>query len=227
VAPRRAPASRIFGGLSFMLGGSTALERVAPGVRQGDLSGIAAAEVPGFLGAWSWPPRRLALLADWDAKLTALAEKRRAAAVRVLTGTPSWLLVLLERLAARHGGSPPLPGLELLVHGGVAWAPYRERIAPFLPPAAPRGRCTRRARASSPSPTAGAAKGCASTSTAAASSSSCPWRSWTRRAAPALGGDDRDRAWTTRWRCRPAPGSGPTCWATRCASWTARRRGCW
>ena len=128
------PRSRIFGGLSFMLGGSTALERVAPGVRQGDLSGIAAAEVPGFLGAWSWPPRRLALLADWDRKLTALAEETPAAAVRVLTGTPSWLLVLLERLAARQGGSPPLPGLELLVHGGVAWAPYRERIAPFLPP---------------------------------------------------------------------------------------------
>ena len=33
------PDSRVFGGLSFMLGGSTALERVAPGVRQGDLSG--------------------------------------------------------------------------------------------------------------------------------------------------------------------------------------------
>ncbi|GAA0572396.1 GH3 auxin-responsive promoter family protein [Craurococcus roseus] len=127
------PRSRVFGGLSFMLGGSTALERVAPGVRQGDLSGIAAAEVPGFLGAWSWPPRRLALMANWDAKLTALAEETPAAAIRVLTGTPSWLLVLLERLAARHG-SPPLPGLELLVHGGVAWAPYRDRLAPFLPP---------------------------------------------------------------------------------------------
>jgi hypothetical protein len=127
------PRSRIFGGLSFMLGGSTALERAAPGVRQGDLSGIASAEVPGFLGAWSWPPRRLALMADWDEKLTALAEETPTAAVRVLTGTPSWLLVLLERLAARRG-SPPLPGLELLVHGGVAWAPYRERVAPFLPP---------------------------------------------------------------------------------------------
>jgi hypothetical protein len=42
-------------------------------------------------------------------------------------------LVLLERLAAPRGGSPPLAGLELLVHGGVAWAPYRDRIAPFLP----------------------------------------------------------------------------------------------
>lgn len=127
------PESRIFGGLSFMLGGSTALEEVAPGVREGDLSGIAAAEVPRFLRPWSFPPPELALIADWDRKLEALAEATPVGRIRVLSGTPSWLLVLLERLAARHG-RPPLPALELLVHGGVAWAPYRDRLAPWLPP---------------------------------------------------------------------------------------------
>jgi hypothetical protein len=130
---RHHPRSRVFGGLAFMLGGSTALDRVAPGVRQGDLSGIAAAEVPRLLAPWGFPPRALALIADWDRKLDALAERTPAGAVRMLSGTPSWLLVLLQRLAARHG-MPPLPGLELLVHGGVAWAPYRGRLAPFLPP---------------------------------------------------------------------------------------------
>jgi len=124
--------SRILGGLSFMLGGSTALERPAPGVRQGDLSGIAAAEVPLSLAAWSFPPRHLALLADWDRKLAALTEATPHSHIRLLSGTPSWLVMLLERLAARHG-MPPLPKLDLLVHGGVAWAPYRARIAPFLP----------------------------------------------------------------------------------------------
>ena len=126
------PRARPFGGLSFMLGGSTALEEVAPGVRQGDLSGIATHEVPTLLRRWSWPPESLALMADWDAKLDALAREAPVAQVRALSGTPSWLLVLLERLAARHG-MPPFPALELLIHGGVAWAPYRDRIAPFLP----------------------------------------------------------------------------------------------
>lgn len=129
----RHPRSAVFGGLSFMLGGSTALERVAPGVRQGDLSGIAAAEVPVLLRGWSFPPPEIALIPDWDRKLAALAEATPASAIRVLSGTPSWLLVLLQRLAERHG-SPPLPGLELLVHGGVAWAPYRDRLRPLLPP---------------------------------------------------------------------------------------------
>ncbi len=125
------PRSHIFAGLAFMLGGSTALEQVAPkgmpSVRQGDLSGIAAAEIPRSLRRWSWPPAELALEADWDRKLAALARQTPASRVHVLTGTPSWLLMLLEQL-------PPLPKLELLVHGGVAWGPYRERIAPFLPP---------------------------------------------------------------------------------------------
>ncbi len=133
------PRSRVLGGLSFMLGGSTALEAAAPGVRQGDLSGIAAAEVPAWAQPWAWPPPELALIADWDAKLAALAEAAPAERIRALSGTPSWLLMLLERLAERHG-RPPLPALELLVHGGVAWAPYRDRIAPWLPP---RGCATR------------------------------------------------------------------------------------
>jgi hypothetical protein len=126
------PRARPFGGLSFILGGSTDLTQVAPGVRAGDLSGIAAVEVPWFLRAWAWPPERIALMPHWDAKLDALAAEAPARDIRTLSGTPSWLLVLLERLAARHG-MPPLPGLELLIHGGVAWAPYRDRIAPFLP----------------------------------------------------------------------------------------------
>ena len=125
------PRSRPFAGLSFMLGGSTALQELAPGVRGGDLSGIAAHEVPRFLRSRAWPPEELALMPDWDAKLAALAERTPREQVRVLTGTPSWLLVLLHQMA--RGGAPPLPNLELLVHGGVAWPPYRERITPFLP----------------------------------------------------------------------------------------------
>ncbi len=127
----RNPGSRPFAGLSFMLGGSTALREMAPGVRGGDLSAIAAIEVPRLLRGWSWPPERIALMPDWDAKLEALARETPRERVRMLSGTPSWVLMLLHRMAA--DGTPPLPGLELLVHGGVAWGPYRERFAPLLP----------------------------------------------------------------------------------------------
>jgi hypothetical protein len=129
---RAHPRSRPFAGLSFMLGGSTALQEMAPGVLAGDLSGIAAREVPRILRRRAWPPEQIALTPDWDAKLTLLGARTPREQVRVLTGTPSWLLVLLHRMSV--GGAPPFPKLELLVHGGVAWAPYRDRLAPFLPP---------------------------------------------------------------------------------------------
>jgi hypothetical protein len=125
------PRGRPFAGLSFMLGGSTALQELAPGVRAGDLSGIAAHEVPRLLRSRAWPPEEMALIPNWDAKLAALTERTPREHIRVLTGTPSWLLVLLHRMS--RDGTPPFPNLELLVHGGVAWPPYRERFAPFLP----------------------------------------------------------------------------------------------
>ncbi|MGG5819714.1 GH3 family domain-containing protein [Falsiroseomonas sp. HW251] len=126
------PRSRPFAGLSFMLGGSTALQDLAPGVRGGDLSGIATVEIPRLLRGRAWPPDTIALTPDWDAKLAALAERTPREAVRVLTGTPSWLLMLLHRMA--RDGAPPFPHLELLIHGGAAWAPYRDRFGPLLPP---------------------------------------------------------------------------------------------
>jgi hypothetical protein len=43
---RARPTNRILGGKTFILGGSTDLARLAPGVLSGDLSGIAAREVP-------------------------------------------------------------------------------------------------------------------------------------------------------------------------------------
>jgi hypothetical protein len=125
------PRARPFAGLSFMLGGSTALNDLAPGVLAGDLSGIATREVPRLLRSRAWPPEPIALMPDWEAKLALLAARTPREEVRVLTGTPSWLLVLLARMA--RGGAPPFQNLELLIHGGVAWAPYRDRLAPFLP----------------------------------------------------------------------------------------------
>src|SRR6476659_2081087 len=49
------PGSRLFLGKLFFLGGSTELEQPAPGVGQGDLSGIAARELNGWLRPYTFP----------------------------------------------------------------------------------------------------------------------------------------------------------------------------
>lgn len=127
------PGSRVLGGKSFMLGGSTALERLAPGVRAGDLSGIAAATVPFYARARTFPPRRLALEENWERKIAALAPASLAQDIRAISGTPTWLMAFFETLARLHPGRGErldafYPSLELVIHGGVAFAPYAARF---------------------------------------------------------------------------------------------------
>jgi hypothetical protein len=122
------PESRLFHGRLFFLGGTARLEEPAPGVRQGDLSGIAALELPEVLRPYTFPPLELALETDWDRKLTQFAERGIRERITLVSGVPSWLLVLFERILAMTG-KPTIgevwPELELVVHGGLKFDPYR------------------------------------------------------------------------------------------------------
>jgi hypothetical protein len=130
---RARPASRVLAGRNFMLGGSTALKREAPGIFSGDLSGIAANEVPFWARPRFFPPARYALISDWEAKIDALARLSLKEDIRSLSGTPSWVLLFFARLAElrpelpRHSASY-FPHLELFIHGGVNFAPYRRQF---------------------------------------------------------------------------------------------------
>jgi len=132
------PDSRIFAGKSFMVGGSTDFREEAPGVRSGDLSGIVAATVPAWAQLLSYPPKDIALMSDWDQKLETLARDCRSHPIRLLSGTPSWLLVLLERVMALDADDglnrPPFADLDLLIHGGTAFGAYHDRFRAMLRP---------------------------------------------------------------------------------------------
>lgn len=127
------PLSHAYGGKSFMLGGSTALTQEAPGIYSGDLSGIAVKRLPFWARPYIFPDPKLALMADWQEKVEKLARASLDLDIRSVSGTPSWVLVLLDRLRAlRDGrgetGKPLWPRLELFVHGGVNFSPYRARF---------------------------------------------------------------------------------------------------
>ena len=131
------PQSRVLGGRNFMLGGSSDLRQLAPGVEAGDLSGIAAKEVPWWARARYFPPPELAPIADWDEKTERLAARSLQEDIRTVGGTPSWLLLFFERLhklRPRTSGrlAEYYPNLELLVHGGVNFEPYRRRFDELL-----------------------------------------------------------------------------------------------
>jgi hypothetical protein len=134
---RQYPQSRIFAGRNLLLGGSTDLVERAPGVKSGDLSGIAAATVPIWARPFAFPPPGIARLSDWSVKMARLAERAPHADIRSIAGTPSWLLLFFDELARRYPERRArlvdfFPRLELMIHGGVNFAPYRARFAEWL-----------------------------------------------------------------------------------------------
>ena len=129
------PASRLFHGRMFFLGGSSDLEQVAPGIRQGDLSGIASKEVVPWIRPYTFPPLELALEPDWDRKIDTLARKSIHEPISLVGGVPSWLLALFQRVLDISGKSTiaeAWPQLELVVHGGVKFDPYRSTFESIL-----------------------------------------------------------------------------------------------
>lgn len=127
------PQSRVLAGRSFMLGGSAHLEDLAPGIAAGDLSGLAMASMPWYARLRYFPDLENAAIADWDEKIDALAPLSLGADLRLIGGIPSWLIGFFERVAAEAPGADlnlgvAYPNLNLLVHGGVNFAPYRRRF---------------------------------------------------------------------------------------------------
>ena len=127
--------SHLFEGRLFFLGGSSALGQPAPGVKQGDLSGIAAKELSPWMRPYSFPPLDLALEPDWDTKLSRLARESQTEPITMVCGVPSWLLALFQRLVeiTRKSTIAEIwPKLEVVVHGGVKFDPYRESFRAIL-----------------------------------------------------------------------------------------------
>ena len=127
------PSDRPLAGYGVFLGGSTRLETLGPGIHAGDLSGIAAVERPLWTRGRVLPRGRLAQLTDWRLKMEGLASLALKRPITSISGTTSWMLLFFEIAAAVGRTGQRLrdlfPALELLVHGGVGFAPYRDRFA--------------------------------------------------------------------------------------------------
>ena len=124
-----ATGGSIFSGPLLMLGGSTALTPNAHGLPVGDLSGIIADRIPRWLRPLYAPGLDIALEPDWEKKLTRIISRYGHEDMRLISGIPSWCLMLCERLCQARGvtrASAAWPHLQGFIHGGHA-------IAPLLP----------------------------------------------------------------------------------------------
>ena len=133
---RNYPDSRLFAGKGLILGGSFAPEFCNDFSKSGDLSAILIGNVSPFVNLFRVPSREIALLPDFETKRDKIARSIIGEKVTNLSGVPSWMMSVLERvleLTGKNNISEVWPDLEVFFHGGVAFTPYRERYKAMIP----------------------------------------------------------------------------------------------
>src|SRR5487761_2120636 len=85
-----------------------------------------------FWGHWIRTPElSIALLDEWESKIEQLAQNTINENVTSLAGVPTWTIVLIKRILEISGKKTlkeVWPNLELYIHGGVSFTPYREQL---------------------------------------------------------------------------------------------------
>lgn len=132
------PESELAQGKSLAMAGSLYSNSFSPGstTQYGDVSAVIMRNLP-FWAKWiSTPHIDITLLENWEEKLEKLAQATLRENITSITGIPTWVLLLLNRvLAIKQAASiaEVWPMLELFIHGGVSFAPYKDLFDQLLP----------------------------------------------------------------------------------------------
>ncbi|MFT4094731.1 MAG: GH3 auxin-responsive promoter family protein [Niabella sp.] len=125
------PYSAMLTGKGLVLGGSHTINPVNNDAQYGDLSAVLLQNSP-FWGHWlRTPDLEVALMDKWEHKLEKMAEQTVHENVTSITGVPTWTLILFKRLLEMTGKkniAEVWPSLELYMHGGVSFRPYKEQF---------------------------------------------------------------------------------------------------
>lgn len=130
------PDTRLFTGKGLTLGGSHKIDNYSAQSYYGDLSAILIENQPFWTEFIRTPSQEVALLEKFEEKLERIADESTKENVTSIAGVPSWNLVMLKHLLNHTGKSNVLeiwPNLELFMHGGVSFSPYREQFMRLIP----------------------------------------------------------------------------------------------
>ena len=129
------PDSELLTGKGLVIGGSHTINPVNDEAQFGDLSAVLLQNTP-FWGHWlRTPDLSIALMDEWESKIEKLAESTIKENVTSISGVPTWTLVLFKRILEITGKKTMAevwPSLELYMHGGVSFSPYREQFKKLI-----------------------------------------------------------------------------------------------
>ncbi|MBP8824124.1 MAG: GH3 auxin-responsive promoter family protein [Flavobacteriales bacterium] len=130
------PNSKLYQGMSMVVGGSSTTETLRQDAYTGDLSAIIIRNLPLWVEVRRTPVIETALMENWEEKVERMARETMREDVRSIAGVPSWTLVVLKRVLELTGKRNILdvwPNLELFMHGGVSFRPYKEQFNALFP----------------------------------------------------------------------------------------------
>ncbi len=133
---RHNPSSRIFDGKGLIMGGSHKVSKLNNKLSYGDLSAVLLENAPAYSSPFRTPPLSVSLMDNWEEKLDKVAHTTYHKNVTNISGVPSWNLILLKHILKITGRNNILevwPNLELFIHGGVSFAPYRSQFEKLIP----------------------------------------------------------------------------------------------
>lgn len=125
------PDSELLTGKGLLIGGSHSINPMNKEAQYGDLSAVLFQNSP-FWAHWlRTPDLSIALMDEWESKIEKLAATTIKENVTSVSGVPTWTLVLFKRileLTGKNTIAEVWPSLELFMHGGVSFTPYKEQF---------------------------------------------------------------------------------------------------
>lgn len=121
--------TQIFSGKGVVMGGSTQVNKLSEDSFYGDVSAVMMKNMPWLANLIKTPDLSIALMDDYEKKIDLIAKETISKNITHLVGVPTWTVVLIHKIFEMTGKDNLMdvwPNLELYIHGGVSFTPYRE-----------------------------------------------------------------------------------------------------
>lgn len=127
--------SDLLTGKGLVIGGSHQISPINDSMQYGDLSAVLLQNTPMWANWIRTPELSIALLDEWETKIEKLAQSTIEEDVTSISGVPTWTLILIRRILEITGKATlkeVWPNLELYIHGGVSFVPYRDQFRKLI-----------------------------------------------------------------------------------------------
>lgn len=132
------PNAKMFSGKGLVIGGSHQLNQFDENSKSyyGDVSAVLLKNLPWWAQMVRTPSLDIALMDEWEEKIDRMVEITSEENVTNISGVPTWMIILLEKMLLKKKADNILevwPNLEVFFHGAVSFTPYEELFKKLIP----------------------------------------------------------------------------------------------